>query len=72
MGSGGRRRRRRHGRFGQPDDVLGGSALVLSENGELGEEEGRVQLKQRPFDPVGATNRDQRVFRPGWWHQPGP
>ena len=44
----------------------------LVENGWNGEEEEAGSFKaERPFGPVGGTNRDQRVFRPSWCHQPG-
>ena len=48
-------------------------ALVLSRLGGMGKKKRPADLKYyyRPLGPVGASNRDQKVFRPGWRHQPG-
>ena len=61
------------GGFGQPDSVgVGSVALVLSRNERSwGKKKRPARFKGgRPLGPVGATNRDQRVFRSGWCHQP--
>ena len=68
-----RRRRPAVGSRRRPGSLTASSSIdrFLSENGGVGGEEGRGLLKQRPLVPVRRPNRDQRVFRSGWWQQPG-
>ena len=59
------------GKIRQPDGRrLISARWSLAKMRNWGKKKRQAVLKQRPFVPVGATNRDQRDFRPGWCHKP--